>query len=84
MQGDPDITHNARRQRASPPHPFRQSLHIAGVAKVGGGERDAEEWERDGGGHASYMLLPLRNSLLICISGNISILLLQLINAMVR
>lgn len=25
MQGDPDITHNAQRQRASSPHPFRQS-----------------------------------------------------------
>lgn len=43
MQGDPDITHNAWRQIVSSPHPFRQSLHIAGVAKDGGGERDAEE-----------------------------------------
>lgn len=43
MQGDPDITHNALRQKASSPHPFRQSSHIAGVAKDGGGERDAEE-----------------------------------------
>lgn len=43
MQGDPDITHNPWRQKASSPHPFRQSSHIAGVAKDGGGERDAEE-----------------------------------------
>lgn len=46
MQGDPDITHNARRQRASSPHPFRQSSHIAGVAEDGGGEGDAEERSR--------------------------------------
>lgn len=43
MQGDPDITHNAQRRRASSPHPFRQSSHIAGVAKDGGGESDAGE-----------------------------------------
>lgn len=50
MQEDPDITHNARRHRASSPHPFRQSLHIAGVAK-GGGRGKRCGGERDAGGH---------------------------------
>lgn len=47
MQGDPDITHNAWRHRASSPHPFRQSSYITGVAEGGGRERDSEEQERE-------------------------------------
>jgi len=43
MQGDPDITHNATRQRASSPHPFRQSSHIAGVSRGWG---RGKRWRR--------------------------------------
>lgn len=73
MQGDPDITHNAQRQTASSPHPFRQSL----CRKGWGREKRCVgvERERYGGGHGWYKLLPLRNSLSICISGNICVLL---------
>lgn len=48
MQGDPNITHNAWRKTTSSPHPFRESSHITGVAKDGGGEMKWRRREEDG------------------------------------
>lgn len=52
MQGKPNITHSALRLATSSPHPFRESSHITGVAKDGGGEIKCRrrEGEKDGGG----------------------------------